>query len=262
MAKTITFIVMAIFLVSVFSIAFAVPMALAENDTSNCTQTSSGCCAAGVCNAVQVTCEEGKIRVVKGCDSDCMQIVACEDYASKVISGLREKLREHNGTLNVSGKNITIKELSDEKKEIIAEKINAKTGLNLTAEDIDNKTILRALLSNGRWAQVKVMPNKASAVALRRMKAKCAERNCTVELKEVGMGNKTRLAYEVQTEKESRFLWMFRNKMRVKAHVDAETGEIISVKKPWWAFMASEKNESVSEETEGAEELNETNETA
>ena len=115
--------------------------------------------------------------------------------------------------------------------------------MNLSAEDIDNKTLLRAYLSNGRHAFIKVMPNRASAIALERLKAKCLERNCSVELKEVGVGNKTRVAYVVETEKDSRILFIFPKKMRVMADVDAENGEFIELRKPWWAFMAKEKDE-------------------
>jgi hypothetical protein len=32
---------------------------------------------------------------------------------------------------------------------------------------------------------------------------------------------------------------LFKVKGKVTAEVDAETGEVISVKKPWWSFMAS-----------------------
>jgi hypothetical protein len=31
--------------------------------------------------------------------------------------------------------------------------------------------------------------------------------------------------------------------MQVSAQVDAENGEVIAVKKPWWAFLASESEE-------------------
>src|SRR3989338_2933786 len=141
----------------------------------------------------------------------------------------------------------------EERNEIIAGKINARTGLNLTAADINSKTILRAYLSNGRHAYIKYMPDHASARALEVLRAKCVERNCTVELKEVGSGNKTRLAYEVKTEKDSQILLLFKNKMLVRAQVDAETGEIISVKKPWWAFLAKEKHENTSDEEIEAE---------
>ncbi len=171
---------------------------------------------------------------------------AREDRMRKILE-FKERLRKHNGKIDVEGRNITIKELTDEQKAIIAGRINAKTGLNLTAEDIDNKTLLRAYLSNGRFAYVKVMPDRASIIALQRLRAKCVQHNCTVELKEVGNGNKSRLAYVIETEKNSTFLFFLKNKMIVKAEVDAETGEIISIKKPWWAIMAKEKNENEEE---------------
>jgi hypothetical protein len=150
-------------------------------------------------------------------------------------------IREHT-ELKIENKNITIKPLTDEQKEIIAEKINAKTGLNLTSEDIDNKTILRAMMSNGKNAEIKIMPNTASETALNRLRLKvCNEtNNCTIQLKEVGIGNKTKIAYEIRKEEKSKVLFLFPNKKVMTAQVDAETGEIIpgSVHKPWWSFLA------------------------
>ena len=92
------------------------------------------------------------------------------------------------------------------------------------------------------------MPDAASEIALSVLKAKCEIRNCTVELKEVGVKNnnetnKTKVAYEITTEKGSRFLFLFKNKMTLKARIDAETGEIISIKRPWWAFLAREESD-------------------
>ncbi len=162
----------------------------------------------------------------------------------------RDKIRMHNGTINVEDRNITIRELSEDRKEIIAGKINARTGLNLTSDDIGNGTlgsILSAYLSNGRKAEIKFLPDRASKIALARLRAKCADDNCSVELKEVGTGNKTRIAYVVETTKDSSVFWIFKNKMVVKAQVDAETGEIISIQKPWWAFLAKEKDEAEDE---------------
>jgi len=156
---------------------------------------------------------------------------------------VKEIMKKYNGWMNITDRNITIHELSDDRKEIIANKINARTGLNLTAEDINNETVLRAYLSNGRFAEIKIMPDKVSEIALAVLRAKCEIRNCTLELKEVGIGNKTRLAYAIETEKQSRLFFIFKNKMIIRAQVDAETGEIISVKKPWWAFMAKEEDD-------------------
>ena len=116
-------------------------------------------------------------------------------------------------------------------------KFNSKLNLTLNSESGSriNESInatLRAKLLNGRFATIKIMPETASAVALTMMEAKCEENNCTVELKEVGSGNNTRAVYEVRGEKEARFLGLFKSKMKVKAELDAETGEVIRIKKP------------------------------
>ena len=39
---------------------------------------------------------------------------------------------------------------------------------------------------------------------------------------------------------DARILGIFQAKMQVQAQVDAENGEVIKVKKPWWAFLATE----------------------
>ena len=159
---------------------------------------------------------------------------------------LRERLQEKGEYMfKLQGRNVTARQLTDSEKEIIVDRINLKTGLDLTIEDLDNKTELRTKLSNGNNASVKILPIVASARAQEIMRAKCAERNCTFELKEVSAGGKTRLAYEIATDKDSRLFFLFKKRVPVVAKVDAETGEIVGVKKPWWAFLAKEKNDNV-----------------
>ncbi|MBS3089846.1 hypothetical protein J4461_03135 [Candidatus Pacearchaeota archaeon] len=169
------------------------------------------------------------------------------DERGQKIAEFRQRIRMYDGRIRVEERNIIIRELNEEQKEIIAGKINVRTNLNLTAEDINSTTMLRAYLSNGRHAYVKVMPDRASEVALQRLRAKCLERNCTIELREVGTGNKSRLAYTMMTNKDSRLLLIFKKRMEVRAEVDAETGEIITANKPWWAFLAREDNANAAE---------------
>ncbi len=149
---------------------------------------------------------------------------------------------------NYSGENgqqITVQEQSNNKMQLKVNGISADCGLNLTQNQIQNKTKLETKLSNGRNAEVKVMPDTASETALQRLRLKnCVEEDgCNIELKEVGQGEKTKLAYEVKTQRQSKVFGLFKAKMQVQAQVDAETGEIIRVKKPWWAFLASEPEE-------------------
>jgi hypothetical protein len=118
--------------------------------------------------------------------------------------------------------------------------IEAHSSMNITQEQVQNRTKLQVKLSNGLNAEVKIMPNTASETALAKLGAKCEINNCTMELREVGTGNQTRVAYEIKTQKQSKVLGLFRAQMEVQVQVDAENGEIIQTKKPWWAFLATE----------------------
>lgn len=125
--------------------------------------------------------------------------------------------------------------------------ISAECDCDLSEERIQNRTRLMVNLSNGRNAEVKVMPDVASVRALERLRLKnCNEsNNCSIELKEVGQNSEERvLAYEARLERKAKFLGLFERRMEVRAQVDAETGEVIAVKKPWWAFLASEPAET------------------
>ncbi|MFH0868419.1 MAG: hypothetical protein V1831_03835 [Candidatus Woesearchaeota archaeon] len=144
-----------------------------------------------------------------------------------------------------SGKTIQIREQANNRLQIHSGGVSAATSMEMTQEQVQDKTKLMVKLSNGKNSEVKVMPDTASQRALERLRLKvCSEENnCQIELKEVGQGEQVRVAYEVQAQKQARFLGLFKTKMQVQAQVDAETGEVIQAKKPWWAFLASEPEE-------------------
>ena len=90
-------------------------------------------------------------------------------------------------------------------------------------------------LSNGRKAEIKIMPETASQKAIERL----GELGFNIILKEVGNGNNTKAVYELIAKKEGKMLGLFKINGNIAIQVDAETGDIIKVKKPWWAFLAS-----------------------
>jgi hypothetical protein len=140
------------------------------------------------------------------------------------------------------GQRVQIRERADNGMSIMAGNVSARTTMNMFEEQGQNGTKFSAQLSNGRMAQVKVMPDKASEVAIERLRLNmCSqENNCSIELREVGEGNETRTAYEVKARKEARVFGLFKTNMSVNAQVDAQSGEVIRSNKPWWAFLASE----------------------
>jgi len=148
-----------------------------------------------------------------------------------------------------NGKEIQIQEKENNRVKLKVGNHSAECNCNLTQEKVQNKTKLYVKLSNGKNAEIKVMPDTASETALARLRLKvCSEENnCTIELKEVGKGEQAELAYEVKRERQSKVFGLLNKKMQVQAQIDAENGEVIKTKKPWWAFLASESEEKIEE---------------
>ena len=103
---------------------------------------------------------------------------------------------------------------------------SANYSLELQQEQSLTGTKLKATLSNGRNAEIKIMPDVAAERALERLKLRVCieEEGCEIELKEVGQGDEAKPAYEIHARKEARVLGMFKARMRVQAQVDAENG--------------------------------------
>ncbi|MFH1451769.1 MAG: hypothetical protein ABIF88_01195 [archaeon] len=108
-------------------------------------------------------------------------------------------------------------------------------------EKVAEKTMLYAKLSNGEKKEIKIMPDVASTKAIEALRLhNCVEPDCIIEFKEVGEGNQARFAYNIQAKKQARFLGIFPTEVDAEAVIDVETGETISTKKSWWAFLANE----------------------
>ena len=147
--------------------------------------------------------------------------------------------------INSKGEEISVQSQGNNEIQLEAQGISAKFKGEMTEVSDGEGTKLYARMSNGSDREVKIMPDTASETALTRLRLKncVAEEGCLIELKEVGNGNETRLAYEIQIERHSRILGIFQAKMKIRTQVDAENGEIIDINKPWWAFIATEPAE-------------------
>jgi len=121
--------------------------------------------------------------------------------------------------------------------------VSAECECQMIQEKVQEKTKLYVKLSNGNEKEVKVMPNVASEKAIERLKVHACsqESGCSIELKEVGSGSSAKLAYEVKTQKKAKILGLFEGNLQVEAQVSAENGEVLKVKKSWWAFLATEE---------------------
>ena len=168
------------------------------------------------------------------------------DLAEPELYGKEVKAKVQSGThMNEQGQQMKIQMQENNKCMLEVEGIVAECPAEMIQEKVQEKTKLHMSMSNGKNSEIKVMPNTASETALTRLRMKvCSEENnCTIELKEVGTGEQTKMAYELKSQRNSRVLGMFKARMNVEAQVDAETGELVRTNKPWWAFLASEAEE-------------------
>ncbi|MEK6884983.1 MAG: PepSY domain-containing protein [Nanoarchaeota archaeon] len=105
----------------------------------------------------------------------------------------------------------------------------AETELEIEETIENNKSIIRVNKSNGIKSEIKIMPDRASEIAIEQLKSL----NFSIELKEVG----NKIIYEIETNKSGRFFGIIKTKVKIKAEIDPETGEIIRIKKPVKAFF-------------------------
>ncbi|MBW2967348.1 hypothetical protein KY362_02570 [Candidatus Woesearchaeota archaeon] len=154
----------------------------------------------------------------------------------------RQQLNAGN-YMTQDGKQLKVQAKAQNRMSLMVGNTEASSSLQLNQEQVQERTRLHAQLSNGRNAEIKVMPDTAAQKAQERLRLKVcnAENGCSLELKEVGSGEKARAAYQVQAQKESKVFGLFKKQMNVQAQVDAETGQVIQAKKAWWAFLATEE---------------------
>ncbi|MEM3373823.1 MAG: hypothetical protein QXE31_01250 [Candidatus Woesearchaeota archaeon] len=160
----------------------------------------------------------------------------------QVMERKQERIMQNQNLELSNGKKLEVQVENNEQFRLRANNVEAKTKINMMQEQTQEGVKLQVQLSNGKNAEVKVMPDTASERAIERLRLKvCSEENnCQIELKEVGSRENIRVAYEIRAEKETKLFGLFKAKMQVKAQVDAENGEVVQEFKPWWAFLAKE----------------------
>ena len=168
---------------------------------------------------------------------------------SQVVTTMTQSQLKAGNYEAAYGNQIKVQEKANNRLGLDVGGSEAETALEINSNVVDGNDVLSTKLSNGKNAEIKIMPNVASARALDSLGLKncVSEDGCSIELKEVGNGEEARLAYQVKTKKESKLFGLFRTRMNVQSEIDAETGDVIRTRKPWWSFLASEAEEESEE---------------
>ncbi len=236
MRKVLMFAILAVFLVGFVAFAFA------EGDNGTNSNSSTKIDGKVVVTKIQEVKDELKqLREIKNNKN------AIAQKAKELKRDIRDYMDDRKELrAEIKGKNITFQRDDNKSDELRIRSGNhtARTMFNITEEvGDDGKTILK--FENGNISrEIKIMPDTASERALERLRMKvCNEsNNCTIELKDVGANKAAKIAYEVQADRHYKILGIFKAKAQERAQIDAETGEVISTKGPWWSFLASKQD--------------------
>src|SRR3989344_1173146 len=108
--------------------------------------------------------------------------------------------------------------------------------------------VTSVILSDGREAIIRITSEEAKQTAEASLEIEdCSD--CEVELTETEVNNEAQLVYEFKAEKEAKVFGIFKTHMDVEANVNAEIGQVVSVEKPWWSFLAVESRTTTSSTT-------------
>jgi len=226
-----------------------------NNTYQNCTIKNSTCCLGDVCNYAFPTCVNGTVAEFKGCDDNCMVKFECKNQIrNETQEQKRERLREavmeknrikfENRTGQECPSNCTCtgsvvkcmlgnatREMTvyaGKSGNIIVQVKGVNMSTNVTLYHHNNKTY-------GNFSNESVeifLPDQIQEKIRDRIRQRTCECE-NIELRGDGV-------YQVQTKKKARLFWIFPVRERVEVELNAENGEILRFRNPWWGFLAND----------------------
>jgi len=142
--------------------------------------------------------------------------------------------------INEDGKRVTIKTKTkiEDGKEVVEYKIMVKgdeVNSKLEIKEVieGNETTLKVKTRGDVEQAINYLPDEVAEIA----RAILGSSDLNIFLEEKIHKNVPKVVYNIETNKNGRFLGIFKLKVKVEAQIDPETGELMGVSKPWWAFL-------------------------
>jgi len=258
----------------VFGIAVNSGLVSAEGNDSEqeCREITGTCCLGDVCSEVTLSCLENYSQSFQGCDDNCTVIAVCIENETNETDDDDEEIEDDEEetdneesetevchippgnpgnahTIEVGSSAVRahlahgdyVGECGEESVEEEQE-VEIEEDLEIEIEEEDGETKVKIRLSNQERRELKISIKEARKIAHEELKGG----NLTkIELKESTHNNIPRVVYHIESDKQGKFLGIFKFTMKVSTDVDSETGEVIVVSKPWWAFLVAEQDEEL-----------------
>ena len=167
------------------------------------------------------------------CNEDSNQDIVCPSESEPTITTQVQSgtsSQDTSGTSNPeetsTTSTISLSKTGTDKTSIQSGNVEVVTSEKVS---VTNSKLVMETLS-GSTKEINVMPEEVSAIL-------GTSSIATTELKE----ESEKAIYSVSGTKSAKVIAIFPVEMNIQAKVSAETGEIISIEKPWWSFLAKEE---------------------
>ncbi len=188
--------------------------------TRNCVQNANACSNEQESPKISKTCEEKERINIKQKQTECPEKCECSGSTTKcwLANGTREMTVRAGNSGNI----------------IIQTKgINGSTKVFLYKSD-DGK--LYGVFKGNKTREVKMLPDQVQERIRERIARQLEDEE--IELNEDG-------TYDYQGKEKARLFAFIPVKVRVMAEIDSETGEIIKLRKAWWAIFTNKEGEEI-----------------
>lgn len=128
------------------------------------------------------------------------------------------------------------------KRDIEIEGENITLGREIEINDLfeGNESELEAVLSNGNTSRIRILPERAREIIQERLRTRNISR---INLEEIEYRNVPRVVYNIEANQNGRFLGIFKLRLKAETQIDPETGEVLDINRPWWAFLVVPEEE-------------------
>jgi len=213
MKKIFIFIILVLFLTSFVVAQAGITSHATENGQDNQTQTQSRVLTQTQIQEIKQT--QNRIRIQEG---ECPENCTCTGSVMKCA-------------LEKGGRNMTI--TAGQSGNIIVQVKQVNMSTNVTLYKSGGKVYGEF---KGETKEVRVMPDMVKDRVRERVVRELEDEE--IELDEEGI-------YKFRARKKVKLFGFIRTRVRVRAEINSETGELLRIRNSWWAFLASEGGEPI-----------------
>lgn len=222
----------------VLGMVFSFPMILAHHDSDDDSGNKGD--------------EKKSLRALSSPDDDDEEDDEDDDERESAVEVRQEFINEDGDRVRIRTKTITRNGDEFTEYKIIIKGIEVNSKFEIKEVTRGNETTFRVRGKGDVEEALNYLPDDIADIA----REELGSDDLNITLQEGRHKNLPRVLYQIEANKNGKFLGIFKLKMKIEGQIDPETGEFLGVSKPWWAFLVTgEDDDQTDDDVELYEDL-------